>query len=499
MTRTARDGATGYGAAGYGAAGYGAAARPDGTTPRRSPATRRDVLRLTGAALAGAAGLGAVSASAGCEFRAGERAGERAGGRGEPGPPDALVVELAGGKLAVVQAATGRLLVQPAPAVISGDGRRLVRAEQSAGTTRLTAHRLPDGAPVSAGTLTGALAVRATSPEGGLVALADDAGPGHTPYRPGPRERTTIVIADGAGQRRRLELPGNLEPEAFDAAEQALFVLDHLPPTAPDRYRVRVVDIASGRVEPLLTRVKAVVPEGTEEEMRGEGRQAVYDPVRKRLFTLYTHQPDHVHTRDRIAAANGAGDEGGDGAAGAREDAPHVHAFVHTLDLTERWAFCVDLPAPYGEQPAAGHTIALSPDGTRLHVADTGSGALATIDPEGLTVLESFRFDPPTGGTGAGGAAPGDAAPAASTAHADGMVLVGAGREVVGLAGYTRGRAPRWSTAAEVRGLAAPPSGDRLYVGQPDAVLRVEPGSWAIRQRIDVPGLVAVRRVVPVG
>ncbi|WP_422772463.1 hypothetical protein ACN28C_05370 [Plantactinospora sp. WMMC1484] len=487
MTTTERDDAP----------GCAPATPPGSTTPGRSPATRRDVLRLAGAALAGATGVGAISASAGCQFRA----GERAAGRGVPGPPDALVVELTGGRLAVVEAATGQLLVQPAPAVLSGDGRRLVRAEQSAGTTRLTAHRLPAGTAVSAGTLTGALAVRATSPDGDLVALADDTGPDHTPYRPGPRARTTIVIANGAGQRRRLELPGNLEPEAFDAARQALFVLDHLPPTAPDRYRVRVVDIASGRVEPLLTRVKAVVPEGVEEEMRGEGRQAVYDPVRKRLFTLYTHQPDHVHTRDRVAATNGAGDgdEAGDGAAGAREDAPHVHAFVHTLDLTERWAFCVDLPAPYGELSAVGHTIALSPDGTRLHVADTGSGALATIDPEGLTVLESFRFDPPTGGTGAAGAAPVDAAPAASTAHADGMVLVGAGREVVGLAGYTRGNDPRWSTPAEVRGLAAPSSGDRLYVGQPDAVLRVEPRSWAIRQRIDVPGLVAVRRVVPAG
>ncbi|MDG4790975.1 hypothetical protein O7626_34580 [Micromonospora sp. WMMD1102] len=447
------------------------------------------MLRAAGAVLVGAAGVGAVSAIAGCRSRT-----DGPDARPQPAPPDALVVELADGRLAVVAAATGRLLVQPAPAVLSGDGRRLVRVEHPGGGTRLTGHRLPDGAPISAGTLTGALTARTTSADGDLVALADDAGPGRNPYRPGPRERTTIVVADGAGERRRLELPGNLEPEAFDTTEQALFVLDYLPPTAPDRYRVRVVDLASGRIEPLLTRVKAVVPEGAEEEMRGEGRQAVYDPARRRLFTLYTHQPDHVHTRDRIAATTDPG--------GARDDAPHVHAFVHTLDLTERWAFCIDLPTPYGEGPATGRTIALSPDGSRLYVADAGSGALATIDPDGLTVLESFRFDPPTGGAGAGGAAPGGgtlggAAPAASAVDAAGTVLVGAGREVVGLAGYPRGRDPRWSTPAEVRGLVAPPGGDRLYVGQPDAVLRIDPRSWTIRQRIDVPGLVAVRQVVP--
>ncbi|MGX7669036.1 YncE family protein [Plantactinospora sp. DSM 117369] len=451
--------------------------------------TRRDVLRLTGALLAGTAGIGAVAASAGCQFRSGDRENEEAARR-KLAQGEALVVELADGKLAVVDAATGRMLVQPAPAVVSGDGRRLVRVERPDGGTRVTSHRLPDGAAVSAGTLTGALAVRTTSADGGLVALADDAGPGHSPYRPGPRERTTIVVADGAGQRRRLELPGNLEPEAFDASRQALFVLDYLPPTAPDRYRVRVVDIASGRVEPLLTRVKAVVPEGAEEEMRGEGRQAVYDSQRNRLFTLYTHQPDHVHTRDRIAAA------GNPHGAGAREDAPHVHAFVHTLDLTERWAFCVDLPAPFGERAATGHTIALSRDGSRLYVADTGTGALATIDPEGLTVMETVRFDALAGTAGSGNAAPA----AAASFDGAGRLLVGAGREVAGMAATTGGgTAPRWSTPTEVRGLAGPPDGSRLYVGQPDAVLRVDPGTGAVRQRIDVPGLVALRQVVVPG
>ncbi|MEE6311172.1 hypothetical protein V1634_30505 [Plantactinospora veratri] len=450
--------------------------------------TRRDVLRMTGALLAGTAGVGAVTASAGCQFRSGDRADE-ADARRKLAPADALVVELADGKLAVVDAATGRMLVQPAPAVLSGDGRRLVRVERPDGGTRLTSHQLPDGAAVSAGTLTGALAVRTTSSDGGLVALADDAGPGHTPYRPGPRERTTIVVADGAGQRRRLELPGNLEPEAFDTSNRALFVLDYLPPTAPERYRVRVVDLASGRVEPLLTRVKAVVPGGAEEEMRGEGRQAVYDRQRNRLFTLYTHQPDHVHTRDRIAAT---ADPNG---AGARDDAPHVHAFVHTLDLTERWAFCVDLPAPFGERAATGHTIALNRDGSRLYVADTGTGALATIDPDGLTVMESARFDAPAGTAGSTATAP-----AAAAFDGAGTLLVGAGREVVGMPATAGGGAvPRWSAPAEVRGLAGPPDGSRLYVGQPDAVLRVDPGSGTVRQRIDVPGLVALRQVIPAG
>ncbi|ROT33595.1 hypothetical protein EF879_01185 [Micromonospora sp. HM5-17] len=423
-----------------------------------------------------AAGVGAVPAATSCRREPDRDEAGRAPGP-EPVPGDVLVVELAGGALAVVDAAHGRMLVGPAPGVLTGDGGRLVRTERPAeAITRLTSHRLPDGTLVSGGTLAGRLAVRATSPDGALVALATDAGPGHSPYRPGPRERTTIVVADSAGERRRLELPGNLEPEAFASGGQALFVLDYLPPTRPDRYRVRVVDLASGELQPLLTRTKSAVPPGAEEEMRGEGRQAVHDRRRNRLFTLYTHQPDHVHTRDRIA--------------GARRDAPHVHAFVHTLSLDERWAFCVDLPAPFGERAAGGHAIVSDPDGTALYVVDVGTGSLARIDPDGLVVTGTLRFEPPAGSAGG--------PPVASAAFAEpAVLLVGAGREVVGVAASAGGETVRrWSTPADVRGLAGPADGTRLYVGQPDAVLRVDPADGTVRQRIDVPGLVGLRRVV---
>ncbi|MGI5212559.1 YncE family protein [Plantactinospora sp. CA-290183] len=438
--------------------------------------TRRTALRLAGVT-AGVAGAGALTAVAGCRFRSDDRS---AGG--EPASRDVLVVEVAGGALAVVDALTGRLLVNPAPAVLSGDGNRLIRADQpdgATGGTRLAAHRLPDGTAVGGGTLDDRLAVRVSSPDGSLVALADPGGTGGTTYRPGPRERTTIVVADGTGQRNRLELAGNLEPEAFDASGRQLFVLDYLPPAAPDRYRVRVVDLATGQVGPLLTRTKTAVPPGAEEEMRGEGRQAVYDWRTQRLFTLYTHQPDHLHTRDRIA--------------GARPDAPHVHAFVHTLSLVEGWAYCVDLPTPFGERAAAGHTIALSRNGDTLYVADSGSGALAAVDPVGLTVARTLRFAAPAAPAGGGTAS----APAGAAFDRAGMLLVGAGREVVGAAVTAGGGTdPRWSTPAEIRGLAGPPDGARLYVGQPDAVLRVDAGTGRVRQRIAVPGLVALRHVV---
>ena len=314
------------------------------------------------------------------------------------------------------------------------------------------------------------LAARATNPDGSLVALATPTGPGTGPYRPGGRERTTIVVAGSAGQRNRVELPGNLEPEAFDISGQALFVLDYLPPAAPDRYRVRVVDLATGELQPLFTRVKAVVPPGAEEEMRGEGRQAVYDTRSRQLFTLYTHQPEHEHTRDLIN--------------GAREDAPHVHAFVHTLNLTEKWAYCVDLPSPFGEHPAAGHAIALDPGGNRLCVVDATSGTVAVIDPNGLTISGTVRFTPPTGPI------------TSATASIDptGALLVGAGRELITVS-LTGGEPVRRSLPTPVRGVAISADRKRHFIGQDDAVICLDPATGNLLHRIAVPGLVSLRQV----
>ncbi|HYN93347.1 MAG TPA: hypothetical protein VES42_05830, partial [Pilimelia sp.] len=326
---------------------------------------------------------------------------------------------------------------------------------------------LADGRLVARVALRGLLAPRAASPDGTLVALTA-ATVGEEPYRPAPRTRTTIVIVQAGGERTRIDLPGNLEPEAFSADGLRLFVLDYLPPTAPDRYRVRMLDLAQRSLLPLLTRAKSIVPAGAEEEMRGQGRQAVYDPRRQILFTLYTHQPGHQHTRDLVP--------------GARPGAPHVHAFVHALSLRDQWAYCIDLPAPFGAGPPGRHAIALSGDRRRLAVVEAGSGLVAAIDPDGLKVASVDRF-----------------APAAVAGHdaaarylPDNALLVGAGREVVQV-GPAGGVVRRWPARSPVRGLALHPDGARVYVGQYDAVVCHDVATGRELSRLPTPGLLGVQ------
>jgi hypothetical protein len=247
-------------------------------------------------------------------------------------------------------------------------------------------------------------------------------------------------------------------------------VLDYLPPLAPERYRVRVLSLATGELQPLLTRSKTVIPVGAEEEMRGQGRQAVYSASQQFLYTLYTHQPGHEHTRDLIA--------------GARDDAPHVHAFVHTLSLDQHFAFCIDLPAPFGEGPPDGYAIALSRRGQRPIVVDTGSGAIARLDGVGLVVALTAPFPTSDGPT------------YAAVAPNDEVGYIGTGNRVHLYRTSTLTPVVSWAVPGPVHGLAVSRTGDRLWVGQPDGVLALDASTGKDLARVPVSGLTAVHHVI---
>jgi hypothetical protein len=283
--------------------------------------------------------------------------------------------------------------------------------------------------------------------------------------RPAGRARTSLLVVAN-GEQRTYEFAGVLEPDAFTRDDTGLFVLEWLPATAPDHYRVRLLDLAAGTVGPLFTRDKAPVPPGAEEEMRGDGRQAVLSPDGQVLYTLYTHQPGHRHTRDLLSGRPG-----------------NAHAFVHVLHLTDRWAYCLDLPDPFGTGPAAGHALAVTRDGRELAVVDVSTGHLAYADTTALTITRV-------------GPAPVAAGAASLAFTPDGRrVLVGAGpaiRVIDHAAGTTTAE---WPVPGDVRGLGVGPDGADVYCGGSDEVLWLDAASGAVRGRMPVPGLLALHYV----
>ena len=187
-------------------------------------------------------------------------------------------------------------------------------------------------------------------------------------------------------------------------------------------------------------------------------------PDRQILYTLYTHQPDHRHTRDLIAGRRG-----------------NVHAFVHVLHLTERWAYCLDLPHPFGEGPADGHAVAVSADGRRLAVVDVTSGSLAYADTAALTIERVVGCRPRT-------------ARRAWRSTPDGRrAFVGAATTVAVLDCGTGAVAARWSVPGPIRGLGLSRDAARVYAGGADEVVWLDAGSGAVQGRAAVDGLTALR------
>jgi hypothetical protein len=329
------------------------------------------------------------------------------------------------------------------------------------GDTRLVTVDTATGRRADGPLLAGLWQPRVVSGEGDLVALTES-GAQADAYHPVGRARTTIVVADRYTERNRITLDGNLVAEAFTVDHAGLFVLEWLPATAPDRYRVRVLDLATGKVQPLQTRNKAPIPPGAEEEMRGEGRQWVSSPDGTVRYTLYTHQPDHLHTRDLLRGGR----------------TTPVHAFVHTLSLEIGWAYCIDLPDPFGHGPAAAHTLAISRDGRQLWVADLTSGHLAAIDTGNLSVTNVTGLPPGRG-------------PAYSAAT--GWLYLGGGSTLRAVK-PTGSLVATWDAGGDVRGLAVSPAGSRLLVGYPGAVGWRDASSGHELGLMPVPGMTELRQ-----
>jgi DNA-binding beta-propeller fold protein YncE len=160
-----------------------------------------------------------------------------------------------------------------------------------------------------------------------------------------------------------------------------------------------------------------------------------------------------------------------------------AHAFVHVLQLTERWAYCLDLPHPFGEGPAEGHAVAISADGHRLAVVDVTSGSLAYADTAALTIERVVPVPA--------------AEDSASLALApDGRrVFVGAGTTVTVLDRNTDTVIARWPVPDPIRGLALSPDAARVYAGGADEVVWLDATSGTLRGRAAVDGLTALRHV----
>jgi hypothetical protein len=204
----------------------------------------------------------------------------------------------------------------------------------------------------------GMVSISAVSPGGRWVALTDHS-PGYDAAEQRRYTQLSVFDAEAGSVTHHLALSGDVQPEAFSVNGSLVFALDH----RGDHYRVQTIDLATGARRDTSDRDKTL----EREDMRGTTVRGVLNADRTVLATLYRNP--------------------------GNADEP---AFVHILDLVHAWAYCADLPPPFGTGPPGTDRIELTAADTVI-VTATEASRIAEIHidevrtPAATPITVSFR------------------------------------------------------------------------------------------------------------
>lgn len=331
----------------------------------------------------------------------------------------------AGDAIERIDAGSGEVLFSFEHAVVSADGSALYAVRATATGSELVRADPATGEVSHAQPVPAGLQASAASQDGRVALI--EAGSATFPDAPAGRATTPVRIAatgpNAAGPSMAFELDGNFEPEAFSVRGRGLFLIEYLPPEAPDHYRVAQLDLQSGDISAVLSPDK-VPSSSPQSPMQGERIQRALAPDGSVMYTLY-----------KSYALDSSG-----------------IAFVHMLSLEGRWAHCIDMPEEMAMSPTRNKALALSPDGKRLYVTDAGTDQIVTIEPGLLAVVETASVDIPE---------PPTSASAQAAVSADGVLYVAAGSTLTrfDVSGQAISPLERWEMPAVITDVAVPGDG----------------------------------------
>lgn len=366
------------------------------------------------------------------------------------GGPDILFLSSPRG-VAIVDSGATAPSYKGRDAVPSRDWSTVVQSVPRSKTTSIIAVDPSSGTERWTGAVSGYQRVKIVSETGDRVVAA----PVNERYYKDGRATTSLTVTGSAALHpRHYQLDGNFEPEAFSTDGRSLFVISYLPARAPTSYQVRRLDLDTGRVVGVYT------PDAQlQTAMGGTARVQVASPDGKRLYTLYTEE----------------GGRYGEG-----------QAFIHVLNLDELWAHCIELPRGFEKSSEATAALAVAPDGERLYVGNSSTGAVAQIDTERLQVANTMTADLGTGG-------------GAQAIHDDGSRLYFAsGISVASIDTEKMEQTGVWSMSGQVTGLQLANEADKLYVGQRDQVEVLDALSGRRMDSFDPPGVGRIKQLGPV-
>ncbi|MCI0393868.1 MAG: hypothetical protein L0332_07745 [Chloroflexi bacterium] len=279
------------------------------------------------------------------------------------GPSELFFVRPAGarGPLVAYDMADSRPRFELPAGLLSADGARYYAARYLLGMTTVDAYDPQLGRDAGGFSLAGLWELQALSPTGrwlALVHLAGEEGQQHTSVR--------VMDMDGENSQvaKALELDGAFEAEAISAAGDGLFLIQHLPDASGNwdagHYLVRLYDLGQEELLADPLRAKTAV----DEVMAGLAWGGVASPDGQWLLTLYLSTWRN-------------------------------NAFIHALNLPNRFPICLALPSGDGDFDQLRHyTLALSSDGSAVYAANPALGVVARINLNPLESARTATFEP---------------------------------------------------------------------------------------------------------
>ncbi len=171
--------------------------------------------------------------------------------------------------------------------------------------------------------------------------------------------RTVDTLAGSAA--RPFRLAGNYEVEAIAADGRALFLVEHLPSLNPTHYQIRLFDLTAGQLTP-----SPLVDKGTEAVMAGQPWEGLPSSDGHWLLTPY------------LDTARGT-------------------AFIHALNLDDRFPACIDLPGGASTlDQVRAYALLLASDNRTLFAINPTIGLITIIDLSQYGVVTTIHFPPAT-------------------------------------------------------------------------------------------------------
>jgi hypothetical protein len=160
-----------------------------------------------------------------------------------------------------------------------------------------------------------------------------------------PRAKTTFKLLEATLLRpkKTLTLQGDFSFDALSPDGRWIYLIEYTSPVDPLKYEVRVLDAATGKLQPQ----SIVDPRDPGEKMNGDPLTRTSSPDGRWAYTLYS------------------GTE---------------HPFVHALDTVARDARCVDLDSLTGRKDLPSLRLSLGSGGRDLSVQAPGGEQLAVVD-----------------------------------------------------------------------------------------------------------------------